>query len=134
MFTSEIVSFAGAGLVGSMTNTILVMGGIYLFFGRQYAAAKGMDCLLYTSIKISPLPAECIALAKKYRNIFFLEEGVKRGGIGEYFLSGLAQLRYRGNFEICGIEQPFIPPMTITAALKRCGLDAQSIADRILEL
>lgn len=43
MFTSEIVSFAGAGLVGSMTNTILVMGGIYLFFGRQYAAAKGMD-------------------------------------------------------------------------------------------
>ena len=32
----------GAGIVGSLTNTILVMGGIYLFFGESYAAAKGI--------------------------------------------------------------------------------------------
>lgn len=116
---------------------------LLITYGREYDQAvqaqwilqqQGKKVDILKLIKISPLPAECIALAKKYRNIFFLEEGVKRGGIGEYFLSGLAQLRYRGNFEICGIEQPFIPPMTITAALKRCGLDAQSIADRILEL
>ncbi|WP_353956622.1 hypothetical protein [Allocoprobacillus halotolerans] len=25
-----------------MTNTILVLGGIYLFFGHQYASALGM--------------------------------------------------------------------------------------------
>ena len=25
-----------------MTNTILVMGGIYVFFGESYAAAKGL--------------------------------------------------------------------------------------------
>lgn len=29
-----------AGVCGSLTNTVLVMGMIYLFFGTQYAAAK----------------------------------------------------------------------------------------------
>jgi uncharacterized membrane protein len=36
----KIVACAVAGLVGSMTNTILVMGSIYFLFGQQYAAAK----------------------------------------------------------------------------------------------
>lgn len=35
-----IIAYATAGIVGSLTNTILVMGGIYVFFGQQYAAAK----------------------------------------------------------------------------------------------
>lgn len=39
---SGFISSAAAGLIGSMTNTALVMGGIYVFFGEQYAGAKGM--------------------------------------------------------------------------------------------
>lgn len=31
-----------SGVAGSMTNTILVMGMIYLFFGQQYALARGI--------------------------------------------------------------------------------------------
>ncbi len=30
------------GIAGSLTNTILVMGMIYLFFGQSYAAARGI--------------------------------------------------------------------------------------------
>lgn len=37
---TKSMAYAVAGVVGSLTNTILVMGGIYLFFGKQYAAAK----------------------------------------------------------------------------------------------
>lgn len=37
------IAYIGAGVVGSLTNTILVMTGIYLFFGDAYAAAKGVD-------------------------------------------------------------------------------------------
>lgn len=32
----ETIALPAAGLVGSMTNTIFVMSGIYLFFGKQY--------------------------------------------------------------------------------------------------
>ncbi|MDF2878914.1 MAG: putative rane protein, partial [Clostridia bacterium] len=33
----------GAGLIGSLTNTVLVMSGIYLFFGQSYAEVKGIS-------------------------------------------------------------------------------------------
>lgn len=36
----ETVSLITAGICGAMTNTILVMGMIYLFFGESYAKAK----------------------------------------------------------------------------------------------
>ncbi len=37
---SKTIASAAAGFCGSMTNTVLVMGGIYLFFGESYSAAK----------------------------------------------------------------------------------------------
>lgn len=45
---NKVVAYSIAGIVGSLTNTILVMGGIYIFFGQAYAAAKGLtyDALL----------------------------------------------------------------------------------------
>ncbi|MBP3889456.1 MAG: ECF transporter S component [Cellulosilyticum sp.] len=36
---SKVLAYSVAGIVGSLTNTIFVMGGIYLLFGQQYAAA-----------------------------------------------------------------------------------------------
>lgn len=36
------IAAALSGFLGSMTNTILVMGGIYVFFGPAYAAARGI--------------------------------------------------------------------------------------------
>lgn len=41
MIHNETVSLAVSGFVGSMVNTIGVMGLIYLLFGEQYAAAGG---------------------------------------------------------------------------------------------
>ena len=36
------VSLAITGFIGSMVNTIFVMGGIYFLYGESYAEAKGM--------------------------------------------------------------------------------------------
>ncbi len=38
--TKETIALPIAAIVGSLTNTILVMGSIYLFFGEQYAKAS----------------------------------------------------------------------------------------------
>ena len=37
---NKTFSSAVAGFCGSLSNTVLVMGGIYLFFGESYSAAK----------------------------------------------------------------------------------------------
>ena len=38
-FNNENVAIISSALVGSITNTILVLGGIYFFFGKAYADA-----------------------------------------------------------------------------------------------
>lgn len=45
--TKSSICCAVTGFIGSMTNTILVMGSIYLLFGQSYAEAKnlGVDAL-----------------------------------------------------------------------------------------
>lgn len=43
LIRNQTVSLAVAGVLGAMTNTIGVMGLIYLLFGEQYAAAGGTD-------------------------------------------------------------------------------------------
>jgi uncharacterized membrane protein len=37
----HIFAYNISGILGSLTNTILVLGGIYIFFGKEYAAANG---------------------------------------------------------------------------------------------
>lgn len=39
---SSTLALAAAGIAGAMTNTLLVMNGIYFLFGESYATAKGM--------------------------------------------------------------------------------------------
>lgn len=36
-------AYALSGILGSLTNTLLVLGGIYFFFGSSYAAAIGQN-------------------------------------------------------------------------------------------
>lgn len=38
----RVAAYGVAGLLGSLTNTVGVLGGIYFFFGRPYAEAFGM--------------------------------------------------------------------------------------------
>lgn len=42
LLKNQIAACVVSGLLGSLTNTILVMGGIYLFFGSAYGQAQGV--------------------------------------------------------------------------------------------
>lgn len=53
--------YAASGFLGSLTNTLLVLGGIYIFFGKQYATAIGTEYALLlgmigTTILASGIP------------------------------------------------------------------------------
>lgn len=47
---SQVIALPLAGFIGSMTNTIGVMGLIYLLFGEQYAIAGGTDPALLLKV------------------------------------------------------------------------------------
>lgn len=65
--TNQSVALVITGFVGSMTNTITVMGSIYLLFAQQYAAAKDVAItavwgLIMGTVTASGIP-EAIAAA-----------------------------------------------------------------------
>lgn len=41
--SEKVIPYAVSGVLGSLTNTLLVLGGIYVFFGEPYAASFGMS-------------------------------------------------------------------------------------------
>ncbi|MDI3537194.1 MAG: hypothetical protein PWP30_1676 [Eubacteriaceae bacterium] len=60
------LALAVAGVAGSLTNTLLVMNMIYLFFGKSYAAAKetdfsGLYMVILSVIGINGLPEAIVA-------------------------------------------------------------------------
>lgn len=47
----DILSFSIAGVLGTLTNTLLVMNGIFLLFGKEYALVKNINIdAVYTVI------------------------------------------------------------------------------------
>jgi uncharacterized membrane protein len=64
---NQIVSLAITGFVGSMVNTVTVMGSIYFLFAQQYAQAKEVAVtavwgLIMGTVTASGIP-EAIAAA-----------------------------------------------------------------------
>ena len=51
--TNEHICYITAGLCGSLTNTILVMNMIYLFFGESYGSARGVASNALYSVILS---------------------------------------------------------------------------------
>lgn len=64
--SSRTIAFAVAGVSGALTNTILVMSGIYFLFGTSYSDAKGVAAdalykLILTVIGTQGIPEAIVA-------------------------------------------------------------------------
>ena len=57
---SKALSAGVCGFCGALTNTILVMGGIYLFFGRSYSAAKDQAYETLSGTVMATITGICI--------------------------------------------------------------------------
>ncbi|MBC3888287.1 ECF transporter S component [Acetobacterium paludosum] len=63
---NDVLALSVAGVGGSLTNTLLVMNGIYLFFGQSYAQAKNVGFstlygVILTVIGINGVPEAIVA-------------------------------------------------------------------------
>jgi len=63
---NDVLALSVAGVGGSLTNTLLVMNGIYLFFGQNYAQAKNVAFstlygVILTVIGINGIPEAIVA-------------------------------------------------------------------------
>jgi 1-deoxy-D-xylulose-5-phosphate synthase len=105
-------------------------------YGRETeqvcSAAERLDGVsVLKLVRIVPIPEQALEIARKYQKIYFFEEGMKCGGIGQQMMCALYESGWKGDFSLTAIDGEFVRQGVVENVLKRYGLDAQSIRNRI---
>ena len=79
--------------------------------------------------RIKPINPNVLDLLKNVKTVFFFEEGIKSGGVGECFGSMLAESDVKAKFRHICIEDEFIKQASVDSQLKKYRLDRESIID-----
>ena len=83
--------------------------------------------------KIKPINPETIDIAKRYNKIFFYEESVKSGSVGESFADYLLNNGYNKEYNHITVDDKFIPHASVQSLMKKYQLDIDSIVKNIME-
>lgn len=79
--------------------------------------------------RIKPINPNVLELLKNVKTVYFFEEGIKSGGVGECFGSMLAESDVTAKFRHICIEDEFIKQASVDSQLKKYRLDRESIID-----
>lgn len=103
-------------------------------FGREflnvYDALSELDNTFAIKLnRIKPINPNVLDLLKNVKTVYFFEEGIKSGGVGECFGSMLAESDVTAKFRHICIEDEFIKQASVESQLKKYRLDKESIID-----
>lgn len=85
-------------------------------------------------VVINPLSEELMQKIMEYPLIFFAEEGVRQGGIGEHVACKLLEKGYTGRYHLQAVESNRLPHSDIGNLLKLNKLNAGSLVDWIADV
>ncbi len=95
--------------------------------------ADGKQIKLLKLNRIIPISREAAREAAACETVFFFEEGVQRGGIGEHFSCLLQKEGFSGIFTLRAIQDPYIEHAPMFRALEKLGLNSQGMESLIRE-
>lgn len=104
---------------------------VLVTYGRLFSfACKAVSALREKNIavrvlklnRIKPVDPGSVAEAAAAERVFFFEEGMEQGGVGEHFHHLLAESGFNGNYYLRGITD-FVPHATMLQSLQALGLD-----------
>lgn len=103
-------------------------------YGREFMQCyKALDELEDTFIiklnKIKPINSDVANLVSHCESIYFFEEGIKSGGVGECFAAMLCKKGIKADFKHICIDDEFVRQASVDSQLKRYKLDKESVVD-----
>ncbi len=121
-------------IIGKSDIVIVTYGRLV---GQAIRAQKSlMDVGINVAVmkigKICPIEKSILYELMNFHKIFFFEEGIKRGGIGEHIISDLVELGFNGQWSLTAIDNSFIPQSRVYSALESLGLDYKSMTEKII--
>ena len=104
-------------------------------YGRVSAdalfASREAGALAVKLNRIKPLDPAAINAVTGCARVFFFEEGVRSGGIGESFALSLLERGFKGVFRLVAVPDCFVPQASTADQLRQFGLDRDSIRETI---
>lgn len=119
---------------GEKTNIVIVT------YGRLFSyACKAKEKLYNREInvdiiklnRIKPISKAAVELINKYAKVFFFEESMKCGGVGEHLRTALSDINFKGNYYIDAIEDIYVQHASVKDTLKNLGLDDDGMVNTI---
>lgn len=83
--------------------------------------------------QIIPLPKEAVLAALRAKEVYFFEEGIRRGGIGESFGDTLCEMHFSGMYYLTAVPDEFVIHASVDAQLNRYKLDYDGMLSTVLE-
>lgn len=128
-------SLSSFDFYGELSDTLIVTYGRP--FGPACGALKklrenGINAGILKLNRIRPVDGGAVDIALKAKRIFFFEEGVRSGGIGEKLAATLLQNGYKGEYNITAVEDCFVKQASVASLMDKYGLSAEKIAEKIL--
>lgn len=97
---------------------------------REILRQEGISVDFLKLTRLCPLEEAVYEICKEYQNIFFYEEGIRNGGIGQLLLESLFARGFTGNYQLYAIDQ-FVPHAKVRELLAELSLDHQAMAEEI---
>lgn len=94
--------------------------------------AEGISTSVLKLGRIKPLGEDYAAICGNYSRVYFFEEGIRNGGIGESFLSEITENGFKGEYHLKAIEDRFVAHASVAHLLAGLGLDADGIYSTIM--
>lgn len=94
---------------------------------------RNINVLLISLNRIKPLPEDAIDIMEKTEKVFFFEEGIRSGGIGERTALRLLERGYKGAFSLTAVNDRFVSQASVDELLHDYGLDTDGIVSKISE-
>ena len=117
------------------------MDVVIVTYGRLFSQAclakerleiQGINACIIKLNRIKPIDEDAVLFAQNFNNVFFFEEGMLSGGVGEYFEYMLSQVGHKGKFKLTAIGDKFVTQATVQNQLHELELDADGIEKIIL--
>lgn len=100
-------------------------------YGRIFANCVNADTNadLLRLVQIAPLPQDVFDIISGYKRVYFVEEGVRRGGIGEQIAFYLSEHDFAGKYRLRAVENGYVPQGTAQEQMEMNGMTAEQIAE-----
>ena len=123
---SEQEKFTDYEYSGKKNNLLLVSYGR---ISNNITNIENTDSLAIN--RIFPISDEVIEIILKYDKIYFFEEGIKNGGIGQKIMCKSYENGFRGTFDITAIDDEFVKAADVEKQIIKYRLDRESVSNRI---